>query len=331
LVVLEELMELLLMPNSDYRMLAAIRKTDVSKHIAVEYEDGVFAQEFSDLERKCKHVNDPEKFWKKTVVDDLGNGVKHTRTEKYFLAYRENLQDIYLECALHDNIRKPTDIVVATDGFCFSACSIFVYNCLRTGSAIVSGYGATHPGDTRFVAAQCPSSVIPPGELFDELADNQKYGLNFQATFFESYTISSKNSVTPGDFEIWRIDKHTGFNESVGIDIRDMVPYLKAVQVEYQESCNPHNQRLFLVDNCTVEDPNARDTGHPCGENGQWDKTQCKIFTCAMGYYVDFDNNTCVESICDIRVEDDDDSSALVHPIAALIVAVACILAYFTF
>jgi len=305
-LVLEELLEFLLMPNTEHRMLVAARKTDASKHMAIDW--GV-AGLFADMSDSCHFYKDLNAVWEPTVVDHFGN-VNHTRTAKYFIAFKEFIS-AYAPYALK-NVRKPTDIIVATDGFCFSACSVFVLNTIRKGAAIVTGFGSTNPGDNLFVAAQCPSSVLPPAELFDELKSNFAHGIQFQATYLESYNISqSMNETTPGDFEVMRIDKHLGYDESVSPIMQEFIPYLQYARKEFQTTCNPLNKRLFLVnDSCTVEDPNALTAGHPCGADGKWDKKQCKISTCKMGYVVDFENNKCVEFICDPRLDYSPSSSS---------------------
>jgi len=335
IVALEQFLEYLLAPNSDYRVLLSVRKTETSKKLFVDkgYASGLVDDE------KClayESKQEMEKMYEPSVEDDFGNGVKHVRTEKHFMAYKQ-VGEAYAAYALKKNIRKPTDILIATDGWCFSACSMFVMNSIRKGFGIVTGYGPTYPGDTNFVGGQCPSTVISPAAMLDDLTEgNLKHGLEFQATFTESYNISTdKNETIPGDFEILRIDKHLGYNVSINPKISDMIPYLKAVHEEFKTTCNPLNTRLFLVDSsCKVDDKNALDAGYVCGANGEWDKTQCKISTCKIGYFVDFDNNKCVESPCDIRSEPvppgpSSSTSSVIYPVMAFILAILSIFAFF--
>jgi len=295
------------MPNADNRYLAAIRKTDTNYNITMDPEYG-YVYSFSDYDgNNCYdyQYNRIGTFWEESVIDNLGNGVTHNRTKKTYIAQKNYLYDTFTN-AMKKNIRKPTDIVVVTDGYCFSACSLFVNNVIRAGSAIVTGMGPTYPNDTRFVAAQCPSSVISPEGMFEEADDNNKLGLQFTTTFFETYNISEKkDEIYPGDYDTLRIDKHLGLYEyfsSRDVETSEIIKYVKVVHEEFKTKCNPANKRLFMVtDNCTVSDEHALDVGYPCGSNGEWDRSQCKISTCDQGYVVDFENNKCVPNKCDYR------------------------------
>lgn len=293
----------LLFPDSDPSTLFAIRKTDKNEFISV---DKGYAMSLSPNEDYCYMFNslgvkELEKFWSVTETDDLGGGVLHSRTKKENMLYKELL--VQFQNYVLTNPRKPTDVVVVTEGFCFSACSVFVDNVIRTGVAIVTGIGATHPGNERFVAAQCPSTVINPADYFDSVKNNTAMGIGFSVTFFESYNISAKkDEVIPGDYETMRIDKHLGYYEVLDPDIMDIIEYTKDVHEEFKEKCNPYNQRLLLVnDKCKVSDKHALTVGYACGSDGFWNHSDCRIATCKMQYAVDFKNNKCMVNDCDPR------------------------------
>jgi len=326
-LVLEQLTEIILQPDTDYRMLTAARKTDAVHKILIENEYGTI---YADVDNGCRSMDesDLEEMWKNSnEVDDFGDGVTHKRTKKSFISVTQ-LYNAYADSVMK-HPRKPTDFIVATDGFCFSACSVFVLNSIRKGAAIVTGYGSTYPGDTEFVAAQCPSTVISPETYFDDTgAKCAHHGIAFQATFMESYNISAEmKEIIPGDFEIMRIDKHSGYNKSLGISIPDMIPHIKDLHEEFKTKCNPLNKRLFLVDeSCKVDDANAKSAGYACGSDGAWNKTECKISTCKIGYTVDFDNNKCVADSCDVRRPPSSSGASIIYPALMLI---ASIIAFF--
>ena len=81
-------------------------------------------------------------------VDDYGNGVIHNRTaefnmyNKYERKYYEKKINKILETG---KIKKPTEIIIFTDGFSFSCGSMFIKGLQVYGSAIVVGYN-TKPG-----------------------------------------------------------------------------------------------------------------------------------------------------------------------------------------
>jgi len=297
-VLLEQLTEKMLMPHSGFRTSYAARKTDKTKKIMVDR--GYFGIKLFENGKTCdvmKTVPQIEEFWKYIETDKFGD-ITHKRTKKLFDGSLLPSQ-IFVLFQLK-NVRKPTDIIVTTDGFCFSACSIFVDNIIRFGAGIVVGYGLTNPGDDLFVAAQCPSNVIDPAIYFEELSNNSDYGLTFQSTVTETYNVSAKmDESIPGDYEILRIDKYMKY---YGDDVVNdkFIELTKKVHEEFKTKCNPLNKHLFMVtDECESDDPNVLHSGYACGENGEWDNNTCKIAMCNPPYVVDFDNNKCVLNPCD--------------------------------
>jgi len=213
--------------------------------------------------------------------------------------------------SLKKHVRKPTDIIVATDGYCFSACSEFADNCITSGSAIVAGFGVTTPGDEKFVAAQCPSLVLNMDEY---MTDNGQYGISVTTTLSESYIVSEDmKEKIPLDYSILRIDKHCGYCKNFDPNVTELLKHTTSVFNEFKTKCNPDNKRLLLIDEkCVANDRNALYSGYVCGDNGEWDKKQCKISVCKPGYIVDFDTNKCVPNCCDGRVSKYPSSSAAV-------------------
>jgi len=242
-------------------------------------------------------------FWEYEEKDEFGKGAIHPRTKKMFNSYNSYYRGWRNRC-IRNHVRKPTDIIALTDGFCLSSCGYFVNNIIRSGSAIVAGYGATHPGDELFPAGQCPSNVIWPGSYNGTLKTyTEQVGVYIRTPITESYNISRKmNEIVPGDYDVLPIDVHSGYNESLEYTLDALLYYSKAALEKYQTKCNPNNKRLFLVDeNCTSDDPYAVFVGHPCGSNGKWDMKTCKISTCQPGWIIDFNRNKCIRNACDAR------------------------------
>ena len=91
-------------------------------------------------------------FWQRTTKprNDYGNGVIHNRTTEFnmFNIYKRKYYERNVDKILATgNVRKPTDIIIFTDGFSFSCGSVFVKGLQVYGSAIVVGYN-TKPGIT---------------------------------------------------------------------------------------------------------------------------------------------------------------------------------------
>jgi len=305
---LTALLGALLNPSADNEFLQAVRKTEVTKSLT---QVGLtFAKKQGD--KKCSDFvlegKKFEAFWDSSEKDDYGNGVIHERTQ-LLSSFKPSQEDKIEKYRLKKNVRKPTDIIVVTDGVCFSACAIFVRNILEKGGGIVVGVGGYNPGDELFVASQNPSSVLPVSSLsqeFNTLAAES--GVRVSSTFCETFPVMrDEGKMIPRDYTLGYIDKHLGVypvatqltteysNETVEKIIRNSL----AVRDEFNEACNPNNKRLlYVTDKCKSSDENAMFVGYQCGDDGKWDKSKCLISSCNYGFHVDFKENKCVPSYC---------------------------------
>jgi len=323
LVYLQQLVSMLLMPDYNNRLMVAFRKTEKTQELVI---DKGFYSPLSNVNNSCLGFdkNSAMKMWDPTQKDQFGN-IIHERTQKIDMSAKETMVD-YFDFSLHNHPRKPTDIIVITDGFCFSACSMFVNNVIRSGSAIVAGSGMPTPSDPDglFAAGQSPSCVLDPEENYDEFKHSSNYGLRFKLTFLETYNISEKlDEKYPGDFDVLPIDKHLGYYEMNNPNLEVILEKAKEVRTWFKKQCNPKNHHLLKVTkDCTSSDPNALTCGHPCGSDGKWD-TKCVISSCKAGYMVDFERNMCVPNPCDYRYdrerpdeseEEDEDSEPSSEP-----------------
>jgi len=308
---LMELTQFLLLPSSDFRIARAMRKSERGREIGVEkeYLRGVGTAGNNETCDTLESKSAAEAFWEKTFVDDLGNGITHKRTGKG-LKDDKDLEQMLLPYRMTKNVRKPTDIIVATDGFCFSACAFFVYNVIRAGAGIVTGFGATNPGDELFAAAQCPSSVTNLDKYFDDLSNNSVYGLATRSTTTESFEITpNMNESIPGDYTILRIDVHSGYYDDYDkrnfAHVLNLLRKTAIVRDQFTTKCNSNNKRLrFISDEpCKTNKPYAVMGGYACGSNGEWDDSVCKVAKCQEGYVVDFENDKCIPNPCDIRYD----------------------------
>jgi len=306
--------QIMLMPKSNFNIYGSMRKSEWTRYLAV---DKKFCQNyyFGFDNETCTVFNDSSvaSFWDNTIIDDFGNGVKHNRTERAFGAFKESLASVFP--LVMKNVRKPTDIIVATDGYCFSACSFFVNGILRSGSAIVAGFGPTVPGYDYFAAGQCSSTEVDMEEGFDVVSNNSVYGLKFRTVAVESYDPYDPNDYIPDDYKILNIDKHTGYYKRFSLgstsDIPELLRYTSALHEEFKTKCNSSNTRLRLIsEDCESDDPYAVASGYVCGSNGEWDKSSCKTVFCQDGYIVDFATDKCVPNTCDPRYTPPVSSSA---------------------
>jgi len=334
-VTLAALTQFLLMPKSDFRITAAMRKTELTEKIASDILKGF---NFSLDTEKCDSDSNFTDFWKDTETDSFGDGVTHQRTKKTTLDFKSTMKKMY-PYRLQKHVRKPTDIVVATDGYCLSECALFVDNVIRSGAGIVAGFGPTIPGEELFAAGQCPSISIDPAVLFpDELGNLSTLGLSFSTPIFETYDASG-NDPYPRDYNIYLTDAHTGYTdeyvERSTTHTENLVNKTHDVYELFKTKCNPNNKRLiFVTDQCNSAKPNATLSGYACNDNGEWDTSACKVAACADGYVVDFKTDSCVLNPCDYRNYPEDSSgskvpssSSILRPVMSII-AVAFIVVY---
>jgi len=222
--------------------------------------------------------------------------------KKMFYAEKRDAESVY-KTTQGVRLRNPTEIFVVTDGFCASGCAVFTYNTIRTGSAIVAGYGGTYPGDENFVAGQCFATTISTGDWFEDYANNSKYGLTFATSFAEMYNISEKmDEITPNEFDTPRIDFHLKYYEGAQPQLYEILNRTTELYEKSKTFCNPANKHLiYVTDECKVDDPQALAVGYVCGDDGLWNKTDCRILTCQPMYSLDYVENKCVPNICDGR------------------------------
>jgi len=299
--LLTNTVQYLMMPNRALAGVSAIRKTTTTKRLSID-SGLMFDQRIMCPGCKIIDKTTAEAWWSETFEDDYGNGVKHTRTDKGTISFPEAIAQ--LDGYVMKNIRNPTDIIVVTDGYCFSACSYLVHSIAETGGAIIGGMGPYNPESEIFVHSQCPSKYVGLGTFLPEfIPDSQKYGIDLGVTYAESYPFPvNQSDLYPRDFVPGYIDVNLQLFSPI-VSLNDIL--LSAVKTvkQYKTNCNPKNKKLVYVNNeCKVDDPNALDVGYGCGDDGTWDKNKCVISTCKPGYAVDFSKNACVNYYCDPRI-----------------------------
>jgi len=294
--MLTQTMRKMLFPQYNNRLVKAVRKSDESD--ATEDVLGIFSK-YINWTNTCKPVDSYKEFYKKTVTDDFGNGVTHNRTEKYYYEIMD--KDMAYKYSLKKNLRKPTDVVVVTDGFCSSACSYFVNGVLEKGCAIVAGVGQANIGDERFSASQVPSNVLSPiSQLFTDLKEiDEEFGISTAIAMTETYPNSPHlEEIIPLDYVQTRVDIHLLNYYPFQPD--EVIEAAMSTLVQFETDCNPDNKRLFMYsDSCTSDEEGVSKMGFACGSDSHWNTTDCRIALCKDGYLVDFDTNKCVPNSCD--------------------------------
>ena len=186
------------------------------------------------------------------------------------------------------NKRKPTDILVFTDGSLFSESSIFMKYFQFYGSGIVSGYfgNPKYYNIVPFDSSQSASvnlysyelnEISPHGHWF--LAD---YHINLNIPGYHYY-FDDLNLSCPIEFSVTPVDEISDIFDYFTVDnYQIFINKGKEILNKYKKFCNPKNKKLvFVTSECDNKFENRyTHGGYECGDDGKW-------------------SNKCVPSYCD--------------------------------
>ena len=232
--------------------------------------------------------------------NDYYGKIQHKRTiiSNDIEIYRIDIFDIREKMK---NIRKPTDIIIFTDGFSFSATSFFIKSTQLLGGAIIVGYGG-NPQFESFDSSQSPSAVINTDDMNDELSKEiQKLNFVLYYTFKEYFSdIDYPNVLNiPLEYKINLIDERIHFYDQYYDDYYDyFINEGLKIYDKYKTQCNKYNKKLILNSNeCTFEKKELHG-GYECGDNWIWNYSKCVPSYCDNGFIFDEKNNDCIKDIC---------------------------------
>ena len=248
---------------------------------------------------------------KKSYIDNLGNGIKHNRTKFYTLMNTYYFVDYPIRNFKHNannTNRKPTDIIIFTDGFSFSTTSDFIKDLQESGNAIIVGYNGIPSNDKKkekFNGSQSPSSIITLNSSYPNDPDVKtltKYNIivttSFDGSFNDDYQNTSKLPI-PREYIINPIDERSNiYGRYSDSRYLEFIEEGKKIIDKYKKECNPKNKNLLLKnDSCNnFSDKNARG-GFECGDNGKWTNI-CKPYYCVDGYIFDYYTKKCKKDVC---------------------------------
>ena len=199
--------------------------------------------------------------------------------------------------------------MILTDGFAFSAASIFMKNAYKSGAGIIVGYNRNPniPEDS-FDISQSPSGVTSFRTfkyIYPEIYENiTKYLIGLEtitciATFHEF-----QESHKPEEYDIQFADKTINiFNPYDDSNYQEFIEESIKVLDSYKENCNPKNKMLVLFsDECKFN--NHLHGGYGCGSDSKWNKSNCIPVYCDEGYYYNKISNSCIIYPMDDIIED---------------------------
>ena len=246
----------------------------------------------------------------KKIVDDYKNGVTHTRSQYFGIfnstdlkKHKERRQNYFKM----DNLKKPTEILIFTDGYSYSATSFFIKGLQETGAAITAGYYGNPKSEEIFDASQAPSFV---GDFSNsDIAQNLlKCGFEITGvTIYETYnyTYQTKNP-TPRDYLIHPVDERIPIYQDYDDSLYDVfIEKAQEIFKKYNDDqeCNPNNLELLYDPNNKIDcytfknNPHAHG-GYECDtKTKKWSK-KCKPYYCDIGYFFDKYQNKCIKDVC---------------------------------
>ena len=330
----QELLQVKILPTPHYSVkLSELMKNYVEADIDVINTDPDMYQRI-DIEtcKPFKKFNDM-----KEIKDDYGNNVTHSRSQ-YFRVYNSSdlkkhrkRREKYFEM---DKLKKPTEILIFTDSFSFSATSFFIKGLQETGSAILVGYQGNPKNDAPFDASQSPSFVgdLSNSDVYAKLLDAGY--LIHGVTIYESYNYTYKEkNPTPREYLVHPVDEKINMFQPYNDSFYDFfISEAKRIFKEYNEEqkCNPNNLDLLYdpgnKNECYVfENDSYAHGGYECDpETKKW-STRCKPYYCDIGYYFDKVQNKCFKDLC-TEVDDDDDDDDKIKLIWIIIIGAAALI-----
>ncbi|EKE40828.1 hypothetical protein ENUP19_0057G0075 [Entamoeba nuttalli] len=293
-VDLEAFIEKTLAPSIDVNQIGDIRISDPSlRSLSLGYDE--LLNDVNSCQLIYSNLTTREEFYASSITVKYGN-VEHVKTQTGII--QSAVTDLYFK----KNPRNPTDIIVMTDAFCYSACSLLAKGMKERGNAILVGYLGDPEGEKElYDVGQSPSVVVSPETIFTEqqLSDMDSVSLTMQISFAETYLHDySYNQTIPREFIIEPVDE-LQFLDSYNNRIELFASAALSLYNKYQTDCNPSNDRLVKrSQDCdskiTIEHAHG---GYKCGVDGKW-SDECVATYCDNGYFFDFYNKKCVIDVC---------------------------------
>ena len=262
---------------------------------------------------KTCNINSSYYIFDKSYVEDdygpniYGEKIKHQRTQIFDLSFAE--QNNYTKYKNKKNFRKPNEIIIFTDGFSYSATSVFIKGIQLNGGAIIVGYGG-NPYENTFDSSQSPTPVFSTENAKDDLSKNiESFGFTLTYPMMEMFSrldnVKDTEINYPLEYQINPIDERVQlFNSFDDTNYQEFVDKAFEIFKKYETRCNPNNKKLlYITDNCKFQDAHMHG-GYLCNSDGTWSKT-CTASYCDNGYYFDRINKQCIENACITNKDED--------------------------
>ena len=209
------------------------------------------------------------------------------------------------------NKRKPTEILVLTDGYSLSTAGLYIKYLQKMGGAIVAGFKGNPYDNSVFDSGQSPSMIFTFGllNIFNkeetEVLKNNNIILEIPAiqTFYDldDKDIPLEYEVNPVDIRIklYKDFSYNTYNEFINETLN--------IFNETKEICYSNNLIKF-DEKCDKNFEKHTHGGYACNlEEKTWSNI-CVEAYCDLGYSFDKKEKKCVKDICSsIPIDDEDD------------------------
>ena len=283
------------------RSYFSYRMTNITKKFKADLEY------YTTEAKECRRISS---FSELNEVTDYynynGENVEHKRSEAMDILpiyYRELLRQFREEYKDNKNLKKPTDIIIFTDAYSFSATSGLIKGFQNTGGAIIVGYFGNPKinGIDLFDGSQSFSQVeeIEKLDIYKKLKDlgfiilGVTTGETFDDSVYGPNPIPREYSFDPVDY---RVDIYSKYSDDI---YQDFINQGKIIHEKFNKKnyCNPKNEKLlFHTDNCIISGKEHAHGGYKCNsDKSEWNTEDCQPYYCDMGYYYNHYEKKCLE------------------------------------
>ena len=200
------------------------------------------------------------------------------------------------------NKRRPTDILIFTDGNSYSVAAVFIKNFQHYGAGIVAGYfGNPHKNNIPFDSAQSTADIMNQKTLMQRCQRGYKSELikryNFTVDIPENqYFYGDFNFKYPLEYSVTPVDERVEiFDYLKSSTYQAFIDEGKRIIDKYKNQCNPKNKKLVLVSGeCENKFENGyTHGGYECGDDGKW-SNKCVPSYCDPGNVFNYTSQKCV-------------------------------------
>ena len=250
-----------------------------------------------------------------TEKDDPINGksdkyhdkIIHDKTKHFdhINIFQRKIMDKTREKYANMKTKKPTDIILFTDGLSVSCSSISIRKLQIHGLAILVGYNIKPDLKNKKIDASQCSSGVGYFDYTETVQNLRKLGFYLMLTDREQFDPNdyNKEPKIPMEFKIYPVDEVSNIIVPFTDELYDkFINESKTIFDKYNkdEKCNIENKFLFYETDKCDEQLNIEKAhgGYTCGNDGKWNKTHCIPAYCDIGYELNNERTECIKDPC---------------------------------